>query len=297
MKISSQDIQFCQKIMAKSGPTYYWATKLFPKKIRQSTYILYAFYRVPDDIVDLEKENKKLKLEEWVKEWSNLVENPTPTNLQQANPVLRASYIVHQIYKIPFHHSQSFLKAMLQDLTKKRYQTYQELKDYMYGSAAVVGIMMTYLINPSPTAQTLKQAEDLGYAMQLTNFIRDIKEDVDERDRIYLPEDELKAFQITSKNIQNHDYPPRWEAFVKEQLLRTNQLYKSGFQGLKKLPFHARFCIRLAAVMYMDYNRQIIQSNFRVYDSTYKLTTARKIFCLIKTVLNLTQPPKWPKQS
>lgn len=296
MTISNQDIQYCQQIMAKAGPTYYWSTKLFPEKIRQATYVLYAFYRVPDDIVDLEKKDKQKKLEQWVQDWNQLIQKQNQKNLQKTNPVLRSAYQVHQIYNIPFHYSQSFLKAMLQDLTKKRYENYKDLKNYMYGSAAIPGIMMTYLVKPNPDPITLQQAEDLGLAMQLTNFIRDIKEDIDDRDRIYLPQDELKKYQVTDQNIKNHDYPTKWNQLISYQINRSHQLYKSGFQGLKKLPLHARFCIRLASIMYMDYNRQIIKSNFRVYHSTYKLSLIRKIFCLLKAILNLTTPPKCKKQ-
>jgi phytoene synthase len=296
MNISPKDIQFCQKIMSLCGPTYYWATKLFPKNIRQATYVLYAFYRVPDDIVDLEKRDKKAKLKKWVNEWHDLIQNPSSKNLQKASPVLRGSYHVHKKYNIPFHFSTSFLDAMLQDLSKKRYQNYQELENYMYGSAAIPGIMMTYIIKPNPAPKTLEQAKDLGYAMQLTNFIRDIREDIQERDRVYLPQDEMKSYGVSNNDIRQNDYPDNWNCFIKAQLQRTNQLYISGFQGLKKLPVHARFCIKLAAVMYMDYNRQIIKSSFRVYHSTYKLTIYRKIICLIKTILNLTTPPKCPKQ-
>lgn len=296
MNISNKDIIHCRDIMAACGPTYFWATNLLPKEIREATYVLYAFYRVPDDIVDLEKNNKAKKLKAWIGEWELLLKSPTKENLKKSNPVLRATYQIHELYNIPHKYSRAFLEAMLQDLIKSRYENYQELEDYMYGSAAVPGIMMTYLVKPSPDEITLDQAKDLGLAMQLTNFFRDISEDIDDRDRIYLPQTDLRKYAITNKDIQNHIYPDTWSQFMCFQLERANQLYLSGFEGLKKLPFHTRFCIKLSAVMYMDYQRQIIKSDFKVYDSTYRLSSVRKIWCLIKTILNLTTSPKCQKQ-
>lgn len=296
MELSTKDIRYCQKIMAKCGPTYYWATRLLPRTVREATYALYAFYRVPDDIVDLEQDNKSEKLKAWIDDWNSLISAPTQNNLKKANPVFRVNYQIHKSYSIPHKYSGAFLNAMLQDLTKSRYASYQELEDYMFGSAAVPGIMMTYLVKPNPDKLTLEQAKDLGLAMQLTNFFRDIKEDIEERNRIYLPLEELQKFKIDQSDIINQIYPENWQSFMCFQLQRANKLYESGFEGLKKLPFHTRFCVKLSAVMYMDFQRQIIQSNFKVYDSTYKLSTVRKIWCLIKTIFNLTTPPKCPKQ-
>lgn len=296
MQLDPKDIQHCKNIMSNCGPTYFWATRLLPKKVREATYSLYAFYRVPDDIVDLEKENKEVKLKAWISEWDSLIKNPSFKNLEKANPILRINYQIHQTYSIPHKYSRAFLKAMLQDLTKSRYNNYQELDDYMFGSAAVPGIMMTYLVKPNPDKETLQQAKDLGLAMQLTNFFRDIKEDIEERDRIYLPLDELEKFQIKVEDIQNQTYPQNWNDFMCFQIDRANNLYESGFQGLKKLPFHTRFCVKLSAVMYMDFQRQIIQSDFKVYHSTYRLSTTRKLWCLVKTIFNLTTPPKCQKQ-
>ncbi len=279
--------------MSDCGPTYYWATRLLPQKIRNATYVLYAFYRVPDDIVDLAPaKQKEDKLNQWLSDWERSKQKPHKVK----SPVLRAAQVIHKKFNIPYKYADAFLKAMKQDLTKSRYNNYQELADYMFGSAAVPGIMMTYLVKPNPDKKTLQQAEDLGLAMQLTNFIRDIKEDIEDRDRIYMPVDEMKRFNITEEDIKKHRYPKTWKSFICFQINRSHDLYKSGFEGLKKLPLHTRFCIKLAAIMYMDYNRQIIKSDFQVFHTTYKLSTSRKFFCLIKTILNLTTPPRCPKQ-
>lgn len=292
MQITSSDLKHCQKIMASCGPTYYWATKLFSKQLRQATYVLYAFYRVPDDIVDLNTKNPEQELTKWVKDWQALYQNPTKENLQNTNPVLRSAYLVHKHYNIPFKYSESFLKAMLQDLTKETYEDYQELQDYMYGSAAVVGIMMTYLMSPNPTSKTLQHAEDLGYAMQLTNFLRDIKEDIDDRNRIYIPQDILKKHQIISQDIIGHNYPDQWSSLMQELIQKCNDLYESGYKGLQYLPKRAAWCIRLASKMYQNYLIKIENSNYQVYNSDYKLNTNQKIKILIKHALTPSQNAK-----
>lgn len=287
--LQKSDIKYCQKIMAQAGPTYYWATKLLPKHIREATYVLYAFYRVPDDIVDLHKGDPTNDLNSWVQEWENTI-----ATSESHNPVLRSALAVHQIYNIPFKYSHSFLKSMLQDLTQKSYSTYKDLEEYMFGSASVVGIMMTHLFVKNPSEKVLKKAQSLGEAMQLTNFLRDIKEDLEDRSRIYLPQDELKNYKIPT-NLKALKYNKDWENFMDFQIERNVSLYKEGFDGLQYLPFQIRFCVQLASIMYMTFLFQIIDSDYKVMNSTYKLSKLDKFKALFKTIFQKFNFPSCKK--
>ena len=294
-KLSKQDIQFCKSIMAKAGPTYYWATNLLPKKAREATYVLYAFYRVPDDIVDLCKGDPSQELTEWINQWKSIT--TTNLNLEQfhkLHPVLRSALQVHQDFNIPFEYSYAFLESMHQDLSKKTYENYQELVQYMYGSASVVGIMMTHIFVQNPDGLTLQKAKSLGEAMQITNFLRDINEDLKDRQRVYMPKDELIIHKINPslKAIKVND---DWRRFMQFQMQRNVELYREGFSGLKFLPFHIRFCVKLSGIMYMSFLQQIINSDYQVFQSSYRLTTQNKIFNLLQAILNKFNYPTWQK--
>ena len=182
------DVEFCRQIQSKNGKSYYFATKLFPKDIRSATYILYAFFRTPDEIVDNPQNSDSQIIKDELIKWKTKWEE---AKIEKSdNPVLRATANLFKKYKIPNEYADAFLLAMVQDIEKKRYKNYQELENYVYGSAAVVGLMMTYVIGyTEPNA--LEYAKKLGYAMQLTNFLRDIDEDYVNRNRIYMPQDEL----------------------------------------------------------------------------------------------------------
>jgi phytoene synthase len=282
------DLLECKKIMKAAGKTYYFATKLFPQKIREATYILYAFYRVPDDMVDLNPDlspsEKSDLLLGWVQKWRDCIKN----NGQSEESVLRLAYQIHIEYKIDFAYSEDFLKAMIQDLTKDRYQNYAELEDYMYGSAAVVGIMMTHLIGQKnqdkPSPMVLELASKLGYAMQLTNFLRDINEDIDERSRIYLPLDELKLYGIAEQELLQKKYALKWTEFMECQLNRADQLYKQADAGIKQLNWYGRLAVRVASRLYQAYHTEIRNSEYRVFESKYKISKLKRLFILIKNL-------------
>jgi phytoene synthase len=283
-----RDIEICKKIMKNAGKTYFFATKVFPAKIRNATYALYAFYRVPDDIVDLNEdlpvEARRRMLKEWTDKWSACID----TKGKSDEAVLRSAYKVHIEYGIDFKYSADFLQAMDQDLDKSRYRNYAELEKYMYGSAAVVGIMMTFVIGQrkleSPTRMTLAYAEKLGYAMQITNFLRDIHEDIDERNRIYMPEDEYKIFEIEEIDFIKHKYPEKWNDFLELQLHRAERLYREADQGIKQLNWYGRFAVRLASRLYEEYHKEIRKSEYKVFHNKYSISTARRITILLKSI-------------
>lgn len=291
--ISKADIAYCQAIMQERGPTYYWATKLFPQQIRHAVYILYAFYRVPDDIVDMLEEGSSkaevaAKLSEWIQAWQTAIQQPVANNID--NPILRATKLLHKIYHIDYQHSKDFLAAMEQDLTKKRYKNYAELEKYMYGSAAVVGIMLTYVVGsqqPNKFSQALKYAEQLGYAMQLTNFLRDVQEDYQERDRIYIPETELKKFNVNETAIKHNKSDHNWQELMRWQIKRCRNLFYTAEQGIKLLNKSGQLPILIASRLYAHHLNKIRQQNYNVFKNpeSLKLTTWEKLQITLRTTV------------
>jgi phytoene synthase len=279
-------LKICREIIKKSGKTYYFASKLLPKKTKEAIYILYAFFRVPDDIVDMHEdlsvEIKTKLLDEWIDKWDKCIENEGESD----EAVLSESYKVHIQYKISY--ANAFFDSMKKDLIKGRYKNYDELETYMYGSAGVIATVVAHVVNRKninmPLNIILGYAEKLGYAMQLTVFIRDICEDIDERNRIYMPVDECKIFEVTELDFAKHKYPEKWNDFIELQLHRAERLYREVDQGLKHLNWYGRFSIKLVARLYEAYHHEIRKSGYKVYHYKYKINLTKRILILIRTI-------------
>ncbi len=252
----------CRKLQAGHGKSYFFATRFLPQDVRLATYALYAFFRVPDEIVDnpasLGVTDPKTALETWKDRWKEAYD----TRNSDHEVLLAAADTFHR-FRIPFEYSEAFLDAMIQDTWKTRYATYAELERYMYGSAAVVGLMMCHVIGFEPAA--LPYAEKLGYAMQLTNFLRDIREDWEQRGRVYLPQDELARFGLNETDIASNAVSPSFVTFLKFQIERADGLYDEANQGIRFLNPRGRFAVRAASDLYREILRKIEKQDFNVF--------------------------------
>lgn len=280
MEVSlTEAFEVCRMIHKRHGTSYYFATKLFPKELRLATHALYAFFRIPDEIVDQGTTDPERALEDWQDRWYEA--HVTRTS---SDPVLKAAAHVFHAHAIPFAYSEAFLGAMHQDLRKTRYATYEELRQYMYGSAAVVGLMMTHVIG-FDDQRALAHAEKLGYAMQLTNFLRDVREDLEQRGRIYLPADEMDAFGVMEEDISSHQISDRWKEFVRMQIQRADQLYDEANEGIRYLRPRGRLAVRAGSDLYRMILRKIESQNYDVYRSRARTSGWEKLACILTTSL------------
>lgn len=279
------DFEACRLINKKYGKSYYFATYFFPRDLKQATYSLYAFFRLPDEIVDsqgLKKSDLVMnELQSFKQEWKSAY-NTGKTD----NPVLRATAFTFKKYNIPFEYSEVFLDSMIQDVDTNRYATYKDLEGYMYGSAAVVGIMMSYVIGFSDK-QALIYAEKLGYAMQITNFLRDIKEDYKERNRIYMPQQDLSRFGLTESDIAQERMSENFINFMKFQIDRARILYEEADKGIAMLSKRGRFAVRIASVLYGNILYEIEKQEYNIYKKRARVSFGKKIYLVIKTILKL----------
>lgn len=268
--------EVCRGIHKRYGTSYYFATRLFPRDLRLATHALYAFFRIPDEIVDTEdKVGKGARLLAWREAWKEAYATGVSDD-----PVLFATAWVFRRFSIPFEYSEAFLQAMEQDLEKTRYATYEELRAYMYGSAAVVGLMMTHVIGFSGP-EALSRAEALGYAMQLTNFLRDIREDDEERGRIYLPQDELTSFGLSNDDIHSRCIDVRFQAFMQFQVARADRLYEEANQGIPLLARRGRLGVRAGSDLYRMILRKIEQQHYDIYSQRARTSLFEKIGCVL----------------
>lgn len=266
----------CARIQKKHGKSYFFATIFFGKEQRKAVNALYAFFRLPDEMVDQETpENAAQALEKWEDDWKAVL-----NGAQTSQPVLMAAKDVFDRYQIPTQYTTDFLAAMKQDLSKSRYANYRELQGYMYGSAAVVGLMLIHVIGWDPSVSTeeiRKPATALAEAMQLTNFLRDIGEDYRERGRIYLPQDELVRFSLTDADIASGIVTPAFIEMMKWQIARANTLYEEANKGIKLLNSKGRLPVRLASDLYRFILDKIEQNQYDVFTKRASTSLSEKV--------------------
>jgi phytoene synthase len=164
-----------------------------------------------------------------------------------------------------------FFDAMAMDLTTTTYQTWEDLRDYMEGSAAVIGEMMLPVLEPISEAAK-PPARSLGLAFQLTNFLRDVGEDLD-RGRIYLPQDDLRLFDV---DPERRAVTPEWRAFLAYEIERNRALYSFADTGIAMLPPRSARCVGTARVLYSQILDEIERNGYDVFSHRARVPTMRK---------------------
>ncbi|ASV29012.1 phytoene/squalene synthase family protein [Maribacter cobaltidurans] len=232
MKITFDKVSYqCSKIVTENYSTSFaLATKMLHTSIRGDIYNIYGFVRFADEIVDTFHDyDKKTLFEKFEEELADAIENKI-----SLNPILNSFQHTFHKYNIPMHLVDSFMSSMRADLTKKVYETDAEYKEYIYGSADVVGLMClkVFVKGCEDSYENLKDsAMALGSAFQKVNFLRDVKADFEELNRSYFPNADLAALDETAK---------------KEIVDEIKRDFHQGYQGIVKLPIEAKFGVYTA---------------------------------------------------
>lgn len=274
-----------KSIQRRTGRTFYVATRLLPGRVRRPTYVLYAFFRIADEVVD-DEDNDLSPAEQ--RERLEAIRAAALGREPTDDPVLAAFRELRETVGIGDERVDEFVDAMLTDVGKDRYETYEELEAYMGGSAAAVGEMMTALMDPDNPERARPHARRLGEAFQLTNFVRDVREDVVERGRIYLPETTLAAHGVLPERIEHLELDGSVRDVVRDELRRAEGLYREGVAGIKYLPEDCQFAVLLAAVLYADHHRLVRERDCDVISATPQLSTLRKLRLVAQTRLHWT---------
>jgi phytoene synthase len=163
---------------------------------------------------------------------------------------------------------------MEMDLTITHYKTYEDLYEYVYGSAAVIGLEMVPILG-GDTVNSLAAAKDLGVAFQLANFIRDVAEDLD-RGRIYLPLDELAEHGVTPEMLYARKLTPEIISALKFQISRVRQLQKAAEPGIALLDKTSRPCIRAASELYCGIVDEVEKIGYDIFNKRAKTSSSRR---------------------
>ena len=269
----------CKRLNSLHGKTYYLATLLLPPEKRPFVHALYGFARYADEIVDdlasiLTEEEKANSL----KEWGDGVLADIRSG-KSKDHVGSALVDTVKRFNIPIAHIEAFLNSMKMDLTITEYHSYEDLCEYVYGSAAVIGLQMVAVLGTNSDTDIKEAniaAEKLGIAFQLANFIRDVGEDLD-RGRIYLPITELQAHGVTREMLENRIVTPQIKSALKEQIKRVRILKEESATGIKLLSADSRSCIEAASELYCGIVDEVEKIDYEIFTKRAKTSTLRRV--------------------
>lgn len=280
------DLRFAKALTHKHAKSFSAGIRFFPRDVRDATYAIYAFVRLPDDIVDeqdLSDEQATIELQTWIRNWNQAYASES----YDCHPAFRMMRHVMRRYNMPRSLVDDFFTAMLSDTRVKRYHSYSDLCEYMHGSASVVGEMMALLCGAThPDAIPTSRA--LGEAFQMTNFLRDVQADFEQRGRIYVPSDMLQRFGSSHDAIVHQVADESWRAAMQEMILHTRTLYKTGRSGIKYLAPSCQFGVALAADIYEAILDQIEANDYNVFQGRVHTSTAQKLMIFGKRRLAFT---------
>jgi phytoene synthase len=265
----------CRQLNAEYGRTYYLASRLLPPGKRPYVHALYGFARYADEIVDdldsgLSPAQQASALRAWGEDFRTALQRG-----RSDDPVLAAVVDTVLTWDIPWAHFEAFMTSMTMDLTVAEYATYDDLRTYVYGSAAVIGLQMVPILGPLDD-RAYDAAMDLGIAFQLVNFARDVGEDLD-RGRLYLPLDELANFDLTRADLEARTVDDRVRGLMRYQVARVRRLEQSAIPGIAFLDPTSRPCIDAARVLYCGIADEIEHNDYDVFSKRATVPWSRRL--------------------
>jgi phytoene synthase len=280
----------CRSITRLHAKTFYMATRFLPNKKQRSIFAIYGLCRYLDDLVDesedlmirqkITREDILVKLDQFREKLIN-----TYNGNEQNDPIMLAFSDTLNSFNISMKFPMLLMEGVKMDLIKDRYATFDELYEYSYKVASVVGLMTSEVFGyENPKA--IEHAVDLGIAMQLTNILRDVGEDLT-KNRIYLPKDELDRFRVTEDDLFNHTMSENFIEFMKFQIDRTKKYYESADRGIGMLNRDSRLPVGLARENYSRILNKIEENGYNVFRQRAFLNSTEKLSMVPKVMFSL----------
>lgn len=280
----------CRFITKKHAKTFYMATRFLPNEKQRGIFAIYGLCRYLDDLVDEAEDlihDKKITIDQ-VDEKLDLFKQRLIDVYDGKivdDPILTAFSDTLKKYKISIELPFMLMEGVKMDLIKDRFETFQEVYDYSYKVASVVGLMTSEVFGYVDN-EALDYAVDLGIAMQLTNILRDVGEDI-RRGRIYIPQEELRKFDITEEELFKGEVSEKFRNLMKLQIERANEYYSKADLGIPLLSSDSRLPVYLARHNYSRILNKIEDINYNVFDNRAYLNYTEKLSMLPRVLLEL----------
>ncbi len=258
----------CRELNARFGRTYFLATRLLPRGRRPAVHALYGFARYADEIVDDLADGTPVTERAVRIDALTAQMDAALAGQPAAHPVLAALADTADRYTIDHRHFTDFMTSMRMDIDVTTYATFADLGVYVHGSASVIGLQMLPVLGTTvPRAEAEAPAAALGVAFQLTNFLRDVGEDLD-RGRVYLPADELAAFGVDRDLLlwcrRTRRPDPRVRRALAHLVAHTRAVYRRAEPGIGMLEPVSRACVACAFTLYRGILDEIESADYHV---------------------------------
>ena len=280
----------CRAITRHHAKTFYMATRFLPNNKQRGIFAIYSLCRYIDDLVDeaedlvskreLDYAGIRRKLDHWKRKLKDTYEGK-----RQDNPILLAFSDVLRNYDIPIKLPFELMEGVCMDLYKNRYESFEEVYDYSYKVASIVGLMTSEVFGYSDD-EALDHAVELGIAMQLTNILRDVGEDLT-KNRIYLPREDLEHFGVTEEDLFNHKMDEAFVELMKFQIDRARDYYHRSDAGIPMLAEDSRLPVYLARHNYSRILEKIEKNDYNVFDRRAYLNATEKISILPRILYDM----------
>jgi 15-cis-phytoene synthase len=277
---------YCESVTREHAKSFYFSAKFLPNAKQRPIYALYALCRHVDDEVDEAEVDSEVAAIKAVERWQDKLESvyrgqqsAVGSQQKEQSQILLAWSDLLKTCKIPQDLPLELMKGVLMDTHTNRYETFDELYVYCYRVASTVGLMSSEIFGYEGGQNTLDYAEALGIAMQLTNILRDVKEDA-AMNRIYLPKEDLRRFNISEEDIFAGKFDDNFIEMMKFQISRARDYYAKAEKGIPFLSKDTRFCVLLAARIYGKILDKIERQNYNVFKSRVHTTKIQKIFSI-----------------
>jgi 15-cis-phytoene synthase len=279
----------CKEYTRQHAKTFYFASHVLPRQKRMAAYAVYSFCRYADNVVDAAASpgdiHRSLVRLNGLRDQLRYVYTYSPL----MNPKLMAFRDTVTRYRIPMEYFLDLLRGLGMDITRQRYETFEELHEYCYCVASVVGLIMATIFGVRDEI-ALAHAVDLGTAMQLTNILRDIGEDY-RMGRMYIPREDLDRFHCTEWQIRNGLADESFRAMMQFQIARARAYYARAAQGIPMLSNDgSRFCVRLMGNTYARILTAIERKRYDVFATRAYVPLARKCWIAVRSMVGSGTP-------
>jgi phytoene synthase len=275
----------CRRVAHRYGPNFSVGFRFLPRPKRQAVYATYAFCRFVDDIVDEDPgANVRERVDRWEQELERCYQGaPThPITIALADAAAR--------YPIPKEAFAGLIEGCRMDLVKKRYATYEELLVYSDLVATTISTMSLSIFGYRDEA-AIERGRDLATAFQLTNILRDVGEDAAEKDRIYLPQEELERFRVSEQELKDRRATTAFTELMRFQVQRVRELYRRAEPLLDLIEKDSRRCTSLMGTVYCRILEKIEALGYPVLERRVGLSLASKLSLVARALMS--RKPTW----
>lgn len=266
-----QALAYTEQHTKDSKTNFYYSFLFLPKAKRDAIFTVYSFCRETDDIVDEEVplEQARQNLDDWRREVDQcFAGNPK-------HPIMQALYHTIQEFPMPADYFHQLIDGCEMDLTKTRYQTFDELENYCYHVASVVGLICIEIFGYRST-NTKEYAINLGKALQMTNILRDVGEDA-ERGRIYLPLEDLERFGYSEADMLKQSKTDAFTSLIRFEAQRAEQYYQNARDLFEPKDHDLLFPAEIMRVIYYSLLQRIHAVNYNVFDQRVRISNFEKM--------------------